>query len=194
MNTPHQLAVRLPEAGAVGETVLIVPGLRNSGPAHWQSLWQLRRPEYVRVLQRDWHAPRLGEWAASLDRAIRAVRGKALLVAHSFGCLAAIHRLARRAHDVSGVLLVAPADPARFALDATLPLEELNVPAVLVASRNDSWLGFAKAREMAARLGSGFVDLGAAGHVNTESGYGPWLEGERLLARLRSRPLPALAA
>ncbi|MBI4190694.1 MAG: alpha/beta hydrolase [Betaproteobacteria bacterium] len=54
------------------ETVLIVPGLRNSGPVHWQSLWQLKHAEYVRVIQLDWGVPSLDDWTAALDRAIRA--------------------------------------------------------------------------------------------------------------------------
>jgi predicted alpha/beta hydrolase family esterase len=33
----------------VNATVLIVPGLRNGGPAHWQSQWQRRHPECMRV-------------------------------------------------------------------------------------------------------------------------------------------------
>ncbi len=170
------------------ETVLIVPGLRNSGPVHWQSLWQLKHPEYVRVMQQDWGAPHLDDWTAVLDRAIRAACGKAFLVAHSFGCLAAVKRASEQADDVAGVLLVAPADPGKFGLMDSLPQRELDVPTVLVASRNDPWLSFEKARALAGNLGSGFIDLGAAGHINGESGYGAWPEGERLLDRLLSVP------
>lgn len=169
------------------ETVLIVPGLRNSGPVHWQSLWQLKHPEYVRVIQLDWGVPSLDDWTAALDRAIRAVCGKTFLVAHSFGCLAAVKRISERSDDVAGALLVAPADPEKIGLpDALLP-DGLDVPTVLVASRNDPWLSFEKARSFAGRLGSGFIDLGAAGHINGESGYGPWPDGERLLERLAER-------
>lgn len=167
--------------------VLIVPGLRNSGPVHWQSLWQLKHPEYVRVMQRDWDAPRLSDWTFALDRAIRAACGRVLLVAHSFGCLAAIKRIAARADDVAGALLVAPADPEKFGLGDALPRAALDVPTVLVASRNDPWLAFEKARALARRLGSGCVDLGAAGHVNGDSGYGPWPAGERLLEKLAAQ-------
>jgi len=163
--------------------VLIIPGLRNSGPIHWQSLWQLKYPELIRVMQPDWHQPHLDTWAAVLDRSISAASGKAFLVAHSFGCLAALKRVASRSDDVAGMLLVAPADPVRFGL-GEFQIEPLNLPTVLVASRNDPWLAFKKARALACQLGSGFVDLGAAGHINAESGFGPWPEGQRLLKYL----------
>jgi hypothetical protein len=160
---------------------LIVPGLNNSGPAHWQSLWQLKRPDYVRVVQRDWSEPRLDEWAASLDRAIRKGRGKSLIVAHSYGCLATLRRLQQRSDDVAGVMLVAPADPEKW---GQTPFSAIAVPSVLVASRNDPWLEFDKAKSLAATLGAAFVNLGMAGHVNAESGYGPWEQGERILDEL----------
>jgi hypothetical protein len=164
------------------DTVLIVPGLGNSGPVHWQSLWQVKHPEYVRVSQRDWEAPRVDDWAEPLDRAIREAQGRVFIVAHSFGCLAAIRRLEQRSGDVSGALLVAPADPAKWA--PALSLQELPIPTTLVASRNDPWIPLGKAHHVARQLGSSFVNAGEAGHINTESGYGPWSEGERLLAKL----------
>jgi uncharacterized protein len=33
--------------------VLILPGLDNSGPEHWQTHWQKQNPHFVRVEQRD---------------------------------------------------------------------------------------------------------------------------------------------
>jgi len=30
--------------------VLLVPGIGNSGPAHWQSLWQVKHPDVGRVI------------------------------------------------------------------------------------------------------------------------------------------------
>ncbi|MHB8571229.1 MAG: alpha/beta hydrolase, partial [Metallibacterium sp.] len=37
--------------------VLILPGLWNSGPQHWQTQWEARHAEWKRVLQRDWATP-----------------------------------------------------------------------------------------------------------------------------------------
>lgn len=164
--------------------VLIVPGLRGSGPAHWQSLWQAAHPEYVRVLQ-DWDAPHLGRWTANLDAAIRAAHRPVILAAHSFGCIAALRRLAEHNEDVAGALLVAPADPQRFHLEAHFPAQPLGVPAYLVASADDPWLDYDQAARLARRFECTLVNAGAAGHLNAESGYGPWPKGERLLRRLQ---------
>lgn len=37
----------------------------------------------------------------------------------------------------------------------------------------------------AERWGSRFVEIGRAGHINTESGYGPWPQGLELLHTLQ---------
>ena len=168
-------------------SVLVVPGLRGSGPSHWQSLWVAKHPEYRRVLQRDWLAPRLDDWVAALDAAIEAAtdeaQARAIVVAHGFGCVATLARLARRRDGVAGALLVAPRDPGEFGLEC----EAVPVPATLVASRNDPSLAFSDARRLARRLGCRFVDAGAAGHIDAAAGYGAWPEGEQLLARLVAR-------
>ena len=38
--------------------VLMVPGLWNSEPEHWQSLWEAEEPTWRRVQQGDWDRPR----------------------------------------------------------------------------------------------------------------------------------------
>ncbi len=163
--------------------IILVPGLRGSGAAHWQSLWQASHPQYVRVLQRDWVVPRLDDWAEAIDAAIGASAAPAIVVAHGYGCLASIHRFYRHHGGVSAAMLVAPRDPDDFGLSLG-SLKELEIPSVLVASRNDPDLPFARAKSMAARLGSRFVDAGEAGHIDAISGFGPWPQGERLLAKL----------
>ncbi|WP_042570518.1 alpha/beta hydrolase, partial [Ralstonia solanacearum] len=50
--------------------------------------------------------------AARAERPRHAAR--AVLVAHSFGCLASLHWAAQARDAVAGVLLVAPADPDKF--------------------------------------------------------------------------------
>ncbi|BCB87759.1 hypothetical protein Psuf_050720 [Phytohabitans suffuscus] len=59
--------------------------------------------------------------------------------------------------------------------------------AVVVGSRDDEHMTFARAQELATALGAEFVDGGAVGHLNTASGFGPWPAGEALLARLLAR-------
>ena len=72
-------------------TVLIVPGLGGSGPAHWQSIWQTRNTSFRRVTERDWDVPNLEEWLANLERAVREAEVPIVLVAHSLSCSLVVH-------------------------------------------------------------------------------------------------------
>lgn len=167
-------------------TVLIVPGLGGSGPAHWQSWWQREAPDAARVEQDDWDAPELARWAERVGAALDRASSPAWLVAHSFGCLASACAGVRRPERVAGALLVAPADPARFGLAAAVPATRLPFPSLLVASVNDDWMAFDRATHWAGCWGSRLINLGEAGHINAESGYGPWPEGLALLETLRA--------
>jgi predicted alpha/beta hydrolase family esterase len=159
----------------VEKRVLIVPGLRGSGPGHWQTRLQASHPDYRRVLQHDWLRPRLDDWAAALDAAIRAEGCDVFIAAHGFGCLATLERLASRSADVMGLLLVAPRRLDEF----NLQTRRLEVPGILVASRSDPWLAFEEARSLSAAIHARFVDAGDAGHLD-----GAWPGAERLLGRL----------
>src|SRR5690606_23598384 len=64
----------------------------------------------------------------------------------------------------------------------------LKVSGSLIASRNDPWMRFDKAADLAQRWGLALHDAGAAGHINPESGYGPW----PLALQLASAPLPRM--
>ncbi len=162
-------------------TTLIVPGLNASGPAHWQTWLELRLADAVRVVQSDWKAPDLPEWARRLRREITRQEGRVVIAAHSFGALAAVQAGDDHRERIAGALLVAPADPDAFGVADHLPAGRLDFPAVVVASRNDPWIAFEKAARLAAQWGARLVDLGAAGHINTETGYGPWPDGLALL-------------
>lgn len=56
------------------ETILIVPGLGDSGPDHWQTWLQARLQNSLRVVQPDWHKPNLGVWRRTVRQAVRLVR------------------------------------------------------------------------------------------------------------------------
>jgi predicted alpha/beta hydrolase family esterase len=78
---------------------------------------------------------------------------------------------------VQAALLVAPPDAEasadmpefmrRFMSDAVLPF-----PSILVGSNNDHYTALAAAQHLARLWGSRFVNAGAVGHINTESGHG----------------------
>src|SRR5258708_35444679 len=78
-------------------SVLLVPGIGNSGPAHWQSLWQAKHPDVRRVMQRDWDHPVCDEWVGALDHAVGQAAVLPVLAAHSLGCAPAPHRPSRSA-------------------------------------------------------------------------------------------------
>ena len=49
---------------------LIVPGLGNSGPEHWQTYFQNSAPNFSRVEQSDWDTPTCEDWIRNLDAMI----------------------------------------------------------------------------------------------------------------------------
>jgi predicted alpha/beta hydrolase family esterase len=62
-----------------------------------------------------------------------------------------------------------------------MPLQKLPFPSIVVASSNDEHVSLERARAFAQAWGSRFVEIGAAGHINADSGYGEWPEGEKML-------------
>jgi hypothetical protein len=163
---------------------LIVPGLRGSGPGHWQTWfeWQLRGAR--RVEQADWDTPDLLRWSGTVARTIAGLDEAVVLIAHSFGALAAVVGGVARFEHVRAALLVAPADPVKFGEVHLLPSTPLPFPSTVVASSNDPWVRQEVAREWARVWQSRFVSIGSQGHINTESGHGPWPGGLALLNEL----------
>jgi predicted alpha/beta hydrolase family esterase len=170
--------------------VLIIPGWQNSGPGHWQTLWEQAHPDYIRVEQIDWQRPIAADWVDALDFTLGVLPEPPVLVAHSLGCIAVAQWAGRWLRPVRGALLVAPPDierpdtPAEISGFAPIPLARLPFPSILVASTNDPYATIERARHFADAWGSRFVSIGACGHINTEAGFGPWPQGERLLADL----------
>jgi len=167
--------------------VLVVPGLNDSGPEHWQTLWQAKHPSFRRVVQEDFATPALERWSETIAHAVDACEAPPIVAAHSFGCLATLHAVLARGRLLAGVLLVAPADPERFAVAAQLPPRRLPFPSTLVASTNDPWIKFVKAGALAAAWGSRFVPCVDGGHINADSGHGPWYAGMALLRDVAER-------
>lgn len=167
--------------------ILLVPGLNNSGPGHWQTRWEERFPAFERVEQWHWDRPRLDAWSDQVGHMLRRSKRPTLLVAHSFGCLASVHRAALGAPQLAGALLVAPADPRKFGVDGELPTVPLPIPSIVIGSEDDPWMPAARARRWANRWGSQFVNAGALGHINADSGLEDWPFGLLQLAQLATR-------
>ncbi len=183
--------------------LLIIPGLHDSGAAHWQTWLQHQFRDAKRVQQRSFSQPDLERWSAriasTLDASAGAVGpsggGEWIAVAHSFGCLALAHYLAANPDSpIRQALFVAPAEPDKFGLADLLPHQRLAIPSTLIASQNDPWMSAASALRWASRWGASYTNLGAVGHINTESGFGPfplarrWVDAARARAAREQRP------
>lgn len=170
--------------------ILLLPGYRNAGPGHWQSLWEGTQRGARRVEMPNWDFPHKVDWVEALDDAITACTEPPLLVGHGLGCLTIVHWAATSSREVRGALLVAPADVERRDTPALLlgfgpiPRETLPFPARVAASSNDPFLSLRKARALATDWGARFVDLGPCGHLDQASGHGEWPLGEALLQEL----------
>ena len=171
--------------------VFVVPGIGNSGRSHWQSLWQASNPDWQRLAVDDWNCVVCADWVSAMERQLAAADEETVLVAHSLGCLAVAHWAARHGKKIRGALLVAVPDPESsvFRRAATsgftpLPLTRLPFPTTVVASTNDPYGSADYARACAAAWGSEFVEVGAKGHLNSESNLGNWPEGLRLLEKM----------
>lgn len=174
--------------------VLTIPGLNNSGPGHWQSIWEETRGDCRRVDLGSWASPNRNSWVTRLDAAIRETPGPIVLAAHSLGCLAVAWwgALQSQAYGwpVTGALLVAPPDCDRIETPETIggfgpvPRAPLPFPSIVVGSRDDPYIFFERVHSIGKYWGSEFVDAGFSGHINADSGLGHWNFGQSLLDRL----------
>lgn len=171
--------------------ILIIPGLNGSGPGHWQTLWE-EKYNCERVEQRDWANPDLAEWVSMLNAYIEASPERAVLVAHSLGCYLVehwAHAYPENTGQIRGALLVAPPDVERSpyipeSLRRVALHDPLPFSSILAGSENDHYMTLASAQRLAMNWGSRFVNAGALGHINLDSGHGHWPLGETLLWKL----------
>jgi hypothetical protein len=182
--------------------IVIVPGLRGHVPEHWQTILAGELPHARSV-------PRIGGdnlpcavWVELLDRTIAQTAGPVILVAHSAGVMMVARWARTHNRHVVGALLAAPPDfetpmpapyPTMEALAShgwlPMPRQPLPFPSIVAASTNDPLASFERARGLARCWGSRFVDIGAAGHLNPASGFGPWPRAHDFIRELADAPL-----
>lgn len=180
--------------------ILIIPGVNGSGPDHWQTRWERKLSTARRVEQADWDRPERNEWQDRLIAEVQRGRRPVVLVAHSLGAVTAVQAADQLASRVVGAFLVTPPDvsapglPQAWRAFGPLRREPLPFPAFLVLSRSDPYCAFEAGEAFARAWGAMMVDAGEAGHINPESGHGPWPEGLLLFSRLlRNLGAPQLA-
>ncbi|MBR9824392.1 MAG: serine hydrolase family protein [Alphaproteobacteria bacterium] len=172
--------------------ILIIPGLHNASPFHWQSRWAEKMSTARRVEQDDWDKPDREAWVSRLVEAVSAAKKPAILVAHSVGVLTVAHAAPQLDKSkIAGAFLVGASDWEREALEerfpghgfAPVPRIPLGFPALMLASSNDETCTLEKAEAWARDWGARFGDAGEAGHFTEESGHGPWPEGLMAFAK-----------
>ncbi|MET0657002.1 MAG: alpha/beta hydrolase [Steroidobacteraceae bacterium] len=185
-------------------TVLIVPGIRDHVADHWQTHLTVQLSHMRAVCS----VPPLGRNELSLARRVHAIRstlewieGPAIAIAHSGGVIALAHWAQQFSHDaVVGALLATPADletplpegyPMRGALEEhgwlPLPRTPLPFPSIVAISSNDPLARPDRVAGLARAWGSDCVHLGAVGHLNPASGFGPWPQARALIEQLERR-------
>jgi predicted alpha/beta hydrolase family esterase len=171
-------------------TILILPGLGNSGEGHWQTIWQ-NRFGFERVEQKDWDAPVCDDWTAAIDTAVvKHGTRNVILVAHSLANTTVAAWAQKYSRVIKGALLVAPSDteadsyPPGTTGFMPMVLHKLPFPSVTIASANDFYVATPRAQHFAACWGSKLVTIGDAGHINVASGHGEWDEGLQWLKEL----------
>lgn len=181
--------------------VLIVPGLRDHVPEHWQSLLheQLQR-EGVTVAcvpRRSQKKLSCRLWIDAIEQSLDQMSGRVVLVAHSGGVIMVAHWALQSSRAIHGALLAAPADlehplPPGYPTHEDLakggwlpiPRQTLPFPSTVAASTSDPLARHDRVLELADAWGSRVVELGDVGHLNPAAGYGTWPQAASLLREL----------
>jgi uncharacterized protein len=167
--------------------VVLLHGWYGSPPPHWQS-WladelraagrEVRFPDLP-----DAGEPRLGPWLGTLRETLTGLPEAGFdVVAHSLGAITWLHHTADPGDSPrpARVLLSSPPSPtAQIAdfLPPPLSVEAVRAAAegtVLAGGSDDPWLpeGIRAAYGVPLRLATTVVP--GAGHINPDTGYGPW--------------------
>ena len=168
--------------------LVIVYGYEGSGPTHWQR-WlegelQRRGVEACFPELPTPAAPRKDEWVEMLARVVEASPRPVSFVAHSLGCWAVDHFVKEHGtRNVRSALLVAPPSPHLLfeAVETFLPPPRdraawapIAARSLLVGSDNDDYTSAEEFAEIAEALGLRLELIPGAGHINVDSGHGPW--------------------
>lgn len=174
---------------------LLLPGWLDSDAMHWQTRWETIHGAR-RVEQDDWLWPKRGDWMARLDEVLLESDQPAVLIAHSLGCHLVAAWAAHSQHTarVRAALLVAIPDTEREDMPPNLfgwrPIVRDRLPfaSLAVISSDDPYCAPDRAAQIACDWGASAIDIGACGHVNTESRLGDWPQGWDMLRTVLGEP------
>jgi predicted alpha/beta hydrolase family esterase len=169
---------------------VLLHGINGSGPEHWQRWLAAQLGEAGREVRfpdlPDADHPELAEWQAALNESLAGLPDDGFdVVAHSLGAVLWLH------HALAGSACARPARVALVALPAPnlLPAEATSfapVPleidairkaadgTVLVGADDDPYCPSGIARVYGAPLKMAATVITGGGHLNVDSGFGPW--------------------
>jgi hypothetical protein len=178
-------------------SILIVPGLRDHVPEHWQTLLEQHLARAATVPRRAAAKLSCAAWVEDIEQALAQLAGPVILVAHSGGVMMVVHWAQQHRRPIHGALLATPADlesplPPGYPTTAQLqqngwlpiPRARLPFPSIVAASTNDPLARYDRVAAFAQDWGSRLVEIGAVGHLNPAAGYGPWPRAEELIREL----------
>lgn len=168
----------------------IIPGLGNSGPDHWQTHLEKQGENFIRIQQNEWDAPDCEDWISNIESALSNYDLKdVVLIGHSLGCTTIAQWAKKFNKKIKGALLVAPSDIEApvYTFPSTgfvpIPMERIDFKTIVVTSQDDVWVSLERATYFAEKWGSELLNIGNAGHINADSGYGEWKECLEILKR-----------
>ena len=178
-------------------TILIVPGLRDHVPTHWQTLLEAKLDKVRSVPPLEANKLSLAARVEAIQRELEQISGPVILVAHSAGVLMVAHWAAHYSRPIKGALLAAPPDldavwPSNYPSSETLrnqgwnPLPQGPLPfrSIVAGSTNDHLASLAAVTRMAEGWGAELLNLGEVGHLNPAAGFGHWQQAEALILEL----------
>ncbi len=139
------------------------------------------------VQQADWQKPRIDDWADGIISAVADGTKPAVIVAYDCGTIATAIAAPRLfGTRLAGAFLVAVPDlhpvrhniwPARHGGFAPLPLHAFPVPTKLIASSTDPYCTVDRSQQIGDLWAADVSIIANAGHLDEQSGHGPWPEG-----------------
>ena len=168
----------------MGKKVLILHGWGGSDSPHWQS-WlagELAK-DYGKVSFlkfSDFDEPKLDVWMRELKQELEDFKPD-VVVCHSLANTLWFHLCNQQSVQVVEKLyLVAPpsltceVEEIKSFFPLKAPKNLYSKETLLVTSTDDPYLSQTQARELQKNLDVKMIVIQNAGHVNTDSGYGPW--------------------
>ncbi|MFF4795653.1 RBBP9/YdeN family alpha/beta hydrolase [Streptomyces sp. NPDC001276] len=157
-------------------TVVIVPGLRDHVPDHWQTILGAKIENARSIPPLETGRLSCDAQVAALGEVLLDISDPVVLVAHSAGVMTTVHWAQRHQRSVKGALLAAPPDfdtplpegyPALESLRENgwtpTPRTPLPFPSIVAASTNDPLADADRVAGLARAWGSPLVVLGPVG-------------------------------